>query len=118
MRTPDATAALTVADPMAVLLDRVHTALTRAEYGQLAPLSVEIEAELARLEGNRDGAALLRVQALARRNETCLQAAQRGFRAARRRVEEIKAARSGLVTYDTKGRRAEPHPTGELVKRL
>ena len=105
-------------DPMAYLLDRVHAALTHADYAQLGPLAVEIEAELAYLERNRDGAALLRVQVLARRNEVCLQSAQRGFRAARRRVEDIKAARSGLVTYDTTGRRAAPHPTGELAKRL
>ncbi len=103
---------------MVVLLDRVHAALTQAEYVDLGPLSVAIEIELARLEQSSDHAALLHVQALARRNEACLQAAQRGFRAARRRVEEIKAARSGLVTYDVKGRRAEPHPPGELAKRL
>lgn len=105
-------------DPMAVLLDRVHAALSQADYGQLAPLTAEIEAELTRLETGRDSAALLRVQARAQRNATCLQATQRGFRAARRRVEEIRAARSGLVTYDTKGRRAEAHPTGELTKRF
>lgn len=105
-------------DPMAVLLDRVHAALTRADYAQLGPLTVEIEEELARLEVRRDGAALLRVQARARRNETCLQAVQRGFRAAHRRVAEIRAARSGLVTYDIKGRRAEAHPAAELTKRF
>lgn len=105
-------------DPMAVLLDRVHAALADADYEGLGPLTAEIEEELGRLHVRADGAALQRVQARARRNETCLLAAQRGFRAARRRVEEIKAARSGLVTYDTKGRRAEPHPTGELTKRF
>lgn len=106
------------ADPMAILLDRAHVALTQADYANLGPLTAEIEAELVRLEGSGDVAALLRLQARARRNETCLLAAQRGFRAARRRVEEIKAARSGLVTYDTKGRRRDPHPTGELTKRF
>lgn len=105
-------------DAMALLLDRVHAALMQADYGQLGPLTAEIEEELMRLETRRDTAALLRVQTRARRNESCLQATQRGFRAARRRVEEIKAARSGLVTYDTKGRRAAPHPTGELAKRF
>jgi hypothetical protein len=116
--TPSDTMTDSGADPMAVLLDRAHAALTHADYADLGPLTAEIEAELARLEISGDVAALLRVQTRALRNETCLLATQRGFRAARRRVEEIKAARSGLVTYDTKGRRAEPHPTGELTRRF
>ncbi len=103
---------------MAGLLDQVHGALLRAEYGSLGPLTAQIEAELARLEAGSDVAALMHVQARAQRNASCLLATQRGFRSARRRVEEIKAARSGLVTYDTKGRRATPHPTGELTKRF
>lgn len=103
---------------MALLLDDVHRALTGADYGALGPLTAEIEAEMTRLETDGDGAALMGVQARALRNARCLQAAQRGFRAAHRRVAEIRAARSGLVTYDPKGRRAEPHPGGELVKRF
>lgn len=105
-------------DQMATLLDLVHEALIAADYGRLGPLTTEISAELDLLEGRRDTAALKRVHIKARRNEACLLAAQRGFRAARRRVEEIKAARSGLVTYDTKGRRAEPHRSNELTKRF
>jgi len=103
---------------MAALLDQVHAALIRADYGRIGPLTAEIEVELARLEDSRDGAALRRVQARALRNASCLQAAQRGFRAARRRVEEIRAARSGLITYDSKGRLATPPPGCELTKRL
>jgi len=118
MTTPAETAIQLGADLMASLLDRVHAALTQGDYAQLGPLVAGIEVELSRLESDRDAAALLRVRARALRNEACLLAAQRGFRAARRRVQEIKAARSGLVTYDTKGRRAEPHRTGELTKRL
>ncbi len=105
-------------DRMAHLLDGVHDALMRADYAPLAGLTVGIEAELARLEDRRDGAALLRVRARAERNEVCLQAAQRGVRSARRRLEEIRAARSGLITYDDKGRRCVPQAGAEMVKRF
>lgn len=104
-------------DRMATLLDDVHAALMAADYARLGPLTTEMEAEVSRLEGSRDAAALARVKGLAQRNAACLQAAQRGFRAARRRLAEITAARSGLVTYDIKGRRAEPNRGGELTKR-
>lgn len=105
-------------DAMARLLDQVHQALTGADYPALGPLTVQIEEEMARLEAGTDSATLRGLQAQALRNARCLQAATQGFRAARRRVEEIRAARSGLVTYGPKGRRAEVHPTGDLVKRF
>ena len=105
-------------DAMSRLLDAVHDALTGADYRALAPLTVQIEAEMTRLEAASGVAALSGMRSRALRNAACLLAAQRGFRAARRRVEEIRAARSGLVTYGPKGRRAEAHPTGELVKRF
>ena len=105
-------------DPMAALLEQVHAALIHADYGKLGALTEGIGIELARLEAAGDLAALLRVRGLAQRNEACLLATRRGFRAARRRMAEIQAARSGLVTYDTKGRRAEPQPGGELTRRF
>jgi hypothetical protein len=105
-------------DPMVALLDAVHAAVIDGDYPQLGPLTQGIEAELTRLEASRDAAVLGRVRQRAERNATCLLAAQRGFRAARRRVAEITAARSGMVTYDTNGRRAEPHRTNELTKRF
>jgi hypothetical protein len=105
-------------DRMARLLDGAHDALMRADYAPLAVLTAGIEAELALLEDRRDGAALLRLRARAQRNEVCLQAVQRGFRSARRRVEEIRAARSGLITYDDKGRRCAPQAGAEMVKRF
>jgi len=104
-------------DLMASLLDQAHAALTRADYARLAGLTEAIEAELARLEHTRDRQALARVQKRAARNAACLLAAQRGLRAARRRVEEIRRARLGLVTYGPTGSRTEPHRHGLLTKR-
>ncbi|MGL6210253.1 MAG: hypothetical protein ACRC14_10545 [Paracoccaceae bacterium] len=105
-------------DTMANLLDQAHLALRQADYAKLGGLTVAIEVELARLETVQDLAGLARVQQRATRNAACLLSAQRGLRAARRRVEEIKRARSGLVTYGPSGSRAEPHRHGLLIKRF
>lgn len=112
------------ADRMETLLDRVHAALTAADYGQLAALTADMEAELARAEAGHDAAGLsemsglARVRDRARRNAICLLAAQRGFRAARRRVAEIRAAQSGMVTYDPTGLRCAPTAHGALTQRF
>jgi len=103
---------------MMVLLDDVHAALLAADYARLAPLAAQIEAEIDALERSRVTATLHLVAVKARRNMASLQAAQRGFRAARRRMQEIAAAQSGLITYDSAGRRSAPHPTGDLAKRF
>jgi plasmid stabilization system protein ParE len=45
-------------------------------------------------------------------------AAQRGVKAARRRLAEIRSTASGLVTYDRTGRRAEVTESRNLAQRL
>ena len=105
-------------DPLADLLDQAHAALRIAAYDRLDGLTRQIEAELSLLVERRDRAALDRVRHRAMRNEACLLAAQHGIRAARRRIEEIRRAQSGLVTYGPTGSRAEPHRRSLLAKRF
>jgi len=105
-------------DRMCDLLDAVHAALVRAEYQELDALTDAVAAGLPAVEGSRDRAGLIRVQQKAARNAVCLLATQRGFRAALRRVEEIRVARTGLVTYDPHGRRSEPALAGRLRERF
>lgn len=107
---------------MSVILDAVRTALTLAEYDQLDALTGAMAGELAVLERQAhrpaNKPALLRLQSRADRNAACLLAATRGMKSARRRLEDIRAARSGLVTYDLKGRRAEPGLPGQITRRV
>ncbi|MDZ4093358.1 MAG: hypothetical protein U1D35_00430 [Paracoccaceae bacterium] len=100
-------------------LDRVHRAALAGELDNFGKMAAEIEALLAQISGLDDLALARRLHEKAERNAVCLQAASRGVRAARRRVAEIAAARTGLVTYDGKGRRAHMTPTeGQLTQRL
>lgn len=100
------------------LLDGVHDALLRGNYAVLAALSTDLTAEVAALAGRADAAALAAVALRARRNEICLLAAQRGIRAAQRRLRDIRSAGKSLVTYDQNGRRAEVTAGRDLAKKL
>jgi len=108
-------------DPVArltTILDAVRTALSTADYGALEALTTAMAEELARLEQSRSGTGLIRLQRKAERNAACLLAAQRGLKSARRRIEDIRSARSGLVTYDNAGRRSAPGPGGQITRRV
>lgn len=101
------------------LLDGVHQALLRGDYAALSPLTTALTAEVTALEqdpSHRDG--LQSVARRATRNAQCLLAALRGVRAAQRRLADIRAAGSSLVTYDQKGRRAEVVAGRDLAKKL
>lgn len=101
------------------LLDGVHQALLRGDYAALAALTNALTAEVAALQTALPGRAVLdAVAQRATRNEACLLAAQRGVRAAQRRLRDIRSAGSGLVTYDQKGRRAEVVAGRDLAKKL
>lgn len=92
--------------PLLAVLDRLHAAVMRGDLASLAVLAAEVEAQLP------DGAAPVplpqpaaeRLRHAALRNAACLEAAARGVRAARRRLEETRAAAQGLRTYDMAGR--------------
>lgn len=100
------------------LLDQAYDALLAADLAALPDLTRSLEAELQRAMAGMNGDDLRAIRQKADRNAVVLLAAQRGIRAARRRVEEIRSAASGLVTYDRSGRRAEVGETGALAKRF
>ena len=101
------------------LLDRVHRALLQGDYAALPALTAALSAAMAALEGDAlHREALEAVARRARRNELCLLAAQRGIRAAQRRLSDIRSLGSSLVTYDQKGRRAEVVAGRDLARKL
>ena len=59
-----------------------------------------------------------RLQRKAEENAQLLDAARRGLRAARRRLEETRRVGAGLQTYDGKGRRADIVPGGPTAGRF
>ena len=95
-------------------LDAAYQAIRVADFALLAELGQKTDATLARIGTPDDEGALHRIRQKAARNAACLQAAGRGLRAARRRLEEVTVARASLGTYDSAGRRcilpAEPRP--------
>ena len=101
-------------DPGAVL-DAMHGAVRAGDLAALAPLGDELEAALDGFPA--DPAALEGLRARAERNLACLEAAARGLRAARRRVEEVTAAARGLDTYDAGGRRQPIRAEGTALHR-
>jgi len=101
-------------DRLADTLDAIRAALGRGDYDALALLSAEVDRAA-------EGIAALPPDALedlrrrAAETAACLDAARNGFRAARRRVEEVRAGPSGLSTYDRDGRKAAPPSAGPLA---
>ena len=107
-----------IPDPRAAqLLDQVYEALLRADYAALPDMTAALEHELF-APGKWSGAQLAVISGKAARNGACLLAAQRGVKAARRRLAEIRTAAAGLTTYDRKGRRAEVVQSRNLAQRL
>ncbi len=101
-----------------VLLDLAHGAVAGARFAALAALAPQLEQALARFDPQRDAALLDRVRRKAARNAACLLAAGRGVRAAVRRIEEVRRAATGLVTYDGRGKRAVSGSSGTLSQRF
>ena len=100
----------------AALLDDIHQRLLARQYDQLPALSVALEHALSTPQ-KLEAATLKLIHVKAQRNEATLAAVQRGIRAALRRVAEIRSVSTGLVTYDTSGRRQEPVTFG-VTQRL
>ena len=106
-------------DPRAVqLLDQVYEALLRSDYAALPGMTDLLEQELLTPSLPWTAGQLTTIHTKAERNGACLIAAQRGVKAARRRLAEIRSTASGLVTYDRKGRRAEVIESRNLAQRL
>jgi hypothetical protein len=100
------------------LLDAAYAALLRADFVALPDLTARLERELAQPPVRFGADGLRQIRQRADRNAVVLLAAQRGIRAARRRVEEVRSASSGLVTYDRSGKRAEVSEARSLAQRL
>ena len=106
-------------DPRAAqLLDQVYQALLRSDYAALPAMTGLLEQELRTPTVPLTESHLATIHRKAERNGACLLAAQRGVKAARRRLAEIRSTASGLVTYDRKGRRAEVTGSRNLAQRL
>ena len=100
------------------LLDQVYDALIEGAYAALPGMAEQLEHELQTASLTLTEAQLQVIRRKAERNGACLLSAQRGVRAARRRLAEIKSTATGLVTYDRAGRRAEVTESHNLAQRL
>lgn len=113
-QTPD-----TLGDPRALLLlDQVYDALLRSDFTALPGMTEQLEREMQDPSQTWNAAHLKAIHRKAERNGACLMAAQRGIKAARRRLAEIRSTATGLVTYDRSGRRAEVTESRNLAQRL
>lgn len=89
------------------LLDEVKSAVRIADFAQLAQLAPQLETALADLATTAPRPVLERIKHKAENNAALLDAARRGTRAARRRIDEVRRAAQGLQTYDNRGKRAD-----------
>lgn len=103
---------------LGALLDQVHAAVIAADYAGLENLDKQIQDIIRAVGLSMDHDQLRRLQEKANRNALCLQAAGRGIRAAKRRLEEVRRAAAGLATYDGNGRRAAGGLQGKLSARF
>ena len=111
-----------MADPVTdleTLLQDLHSALRLGEFGHLGELTRSIEAAVQGLSGAAlSETAARHLRDLATRNAACLEGAERGIRAARRRLAEIRAVQAGTRTYDDQGRSQLIAPAaGRLARR-
>lgn len=104
--------------PLETLLEDMAERVRRADFPALALLAPQLEAALTGFGGAVDPAVMWRLRRKAEENAQLLEAARRGLRAARRRIEETRRAGAALQTYDGKGRRAEIIPSGPTAGRF
>lgn len=100
------------------VLDQVYAAMLRSDYGALAALTAAMEKAVQGQSDPPNEAELQMIRHKAERNAAVLLAAQRGIKAARRRLADIQASSSSFVTYDRSGRRSEVVATRNLAQRF
>lgn len=105
-------------DELEVLLDDLSASVRAADFAALSRLAPRIEAALTDMQTPPDIAALRRLKAKADQNASLLDAARRGVRSARLRLDEVRRAAQNLQTYDVKGRRANIAPAGTTAGRF
>lgn len=101
-------------DDLARLLHATRAALLEGNLAALTPLAQEIGTALA--DGGAPPADPVALHALAQDNARLLEAALRGVKAVRRRIDAIAASRE-LVTYDAAGQRGALAPSAGLPAR-
>ena len=84
----------------------MDTALRQGDFARLADLTLQLQGASLDLR-QLGGTDLQRLKRLAVQNERNLSAAQRGLRAARRRLAEVMSVARGFATYDRQGHRVE-----------
>jgi hypothetical protein len=112
------TSEIAAAPRAAQLLDQVYEALLTSDYAALPGMAEQLEQELQSPSSALTETQLKIIRHKAERNGACLMAAQRGVKAARRRLAEIRSTATGLVTYDRSGRRAEVTESRNLAQRF
>ena len=92
-------------------LTALHRALLAGDFRAMTGLTQQIERHL---DGGAalglDATALARLRCLANENAVLLRSAQRGLRAAQRRIAEIRGVATGLTTYTAGGQRRTSAP--------
>lgn len=89
------------------LLSREKTHLLKGDLPKFSELLNEKEALLQRLSEapSSDSANMQQVQMRMQYNQSLLEAAMRGIRSAADRLQDMRAIREGIETYDSRGRR-------------
>lgn len=105
-------------DELERLLDDLGAAVRAADFAALPRLAPQIEAALANLKSPPDATILGRLKAKADQNAGLLDAARRGMRSARFRLDEVRRAAQNLRTYDINGRSADIPPAGNTQGRF
>lgn len=104
-------------------LEAIVAATTKAiragDLTAMAELAAQTEAAIANLAPQTDVDRISALRDLAARNAKGLEAAAKGVRAARRRLDEVISARSGTQTYDNVGKsQTIGGPNGAIKARL
>lgn len=89
------------------LLDEVAAKVRFGDFSGLAGIVPKLEAALAELSGMPPSVTLERLRTKAETNARLLEAARRGVKAARRRIEDARQVTQGLQTYDMSGKRSD-----------
>lgn len=100
------------------LLSSLRAHIVRAEFSAAAAVSSQIEATLDAMTARPDPPTLHRLKSMAERNNSLIEAARRGIRSARCRVEEVRSAASGIQTYDGGGKRRDISLLGRTAGRF
>ena len=100
------------------LLEETRHAVLHANFPKLAELAPQLERALSADAGRIDPQSLQRIRSKAEANARLLDAARSGIRAARMRLAEAKRTRTGLQTYDDRGRRNDIGPIGATQGRF